>query len=87
MHCGRHIVGIGFILISALLYLADYAVVVAYGFTLASWANPPGRLGTSAETYSNPLLVTLSIAALAAGVIYLVAAEAVAFRQHRKPQV
>ena len=83
MHSGRHIVGIGFILISVLLYLANYAVVAAYGFTLTEWGHPPGRLGTSAATYSNPTLVNLSIAALALGVIYLVAAEVSSFVQNR----
>ena len=83
MNSGRHIVGIGFILISALLYLADYAVVVAYGFTITAWGDL-GRLGTSAARYSSPLLVNLSIAALTIGIVYLIAAEVVIFLQHRK---
>ena len=87
MNSGRHIAGIGFILISTLLFLADYAVVVFFASTITSWSEPPGRLETSTITYSSPLLVGLSKAALVIGVVYLIAAEVAVFRQGRERDV
>ena len=84
MNPGRHIVGIGFILISALLFLADYAVVVSLQFEITEWSVPPGRLETSAATHSSPVLVNLSKASLFFGIVYLVVAEVPVFHRRRR---
>ena len=84
MNSGRHIVGIGLILISALLFLADYTVVVTLQSEITQWSEPPGRLATSAATHSSPSLVQLSKTSLFFGIVYLVAAEVPIFLSQRR---
>lgn len=84
MNAGRHIVGIGLILISALLFLVDHAVIVCLQFEVSEWSVPPGRLATSAATHSSPLLNNLSTTALFFGIAYLIAAEVPGLRQRRQ---
>ncbi|MDD2251917.1 MAG: hypothetical protein PHQ10_03005 [Dehalococcoidales bacterium] len=69
---GRRAAGVGLCFIAAFLYSARYITAAIFGSGVSSWS---AELFDTMLQYVGNSLTTLSIIALAAGIVYLVLAE------------